>query len=94
MSSQSPMSLTIDESLKERVERLAAARQRTTDWLMSQAIVQYLDIEVSRDCVRSEALTAWDDYRTTGRHLTAEEADAWLARLEAGEDLDVPACHV
>ena len=26
-------------------------------------------------------------------HVTAEEADAWLAKLEAGEDADPPSCH-
>ncbi len=33
---------------------------------------------------------AWFEYQTTGHHVTAEEADAWLARLEAGEDAEPP----
>jgi predicted transcriptional regulator len=41
-----------------------------------------------------DALAAWVDYQTTGLHLTSEEADAWLARLEVGEGATAPECHV
>jgi hypothetical protein len=30
----------------------------------------------------------------TGLHVTAEEADAWLAKLEAGKRAGIPKCHV
>ena len=36
------------------------------------------------------ALAAWEEYQATGQHLTGVEADAWLARLEAGDDVDPP----
>ena len=42
---------------------------------------------------RQDALAAWNHYKTTGLHVTAEEADAWLAKLEAEEDATVPKCH-
>jgi hypothetical protein len=41
--------------------------------------------EQKREQFRQDALAAWTHYRTTGLHATAEEADAWLAKLEAGE---------
>jgi predicted transcriptional regulator len=47
-----------------------------------------------RERLRQDALAAWDDYQTTGLHLTEEEADAWLTKLEAGEDAGAPECHV
>jgi len=40
-----------------------------------------------------DALAAWAEYRATGLHVTAEEADAWLAKLEAGKDAAPPKCH-
>jgi predicted transcriptional regulator len=43
---------------------------------------------------RADALAAWNHYQATGLHLTAEEADAWLAKLEAGENAETPECHV
>jgi predicted transcriptional regulator len=44
--------------------------------------------------LRKDAMAAWDHYQTTGMHATAEEADAWLAKLEAGKPAVVPKCHV
>jgi hypothetical protein len=38
-------------------------------------------------------LAAWAEYQATGQHVTAEEADVWLALLEAGEDAKPPAAH-
>jgi predicted transcriptional regulator len=46
-----------------------------------------------RQRVRQDALAAWAEYQATGLHVTAEEADAWLSQLEAGEDVDPPATH-
>jgi predicted transcriptional regulator len=34
---------------------------------------------------RQNALQAWKNCQATGFHATAEETDAWLAKLEAGE---------
>ena len=72
---------------------LAEARRRTAHWLMREAIEQYVDREERRDHLRQEALAAWAEYQATGLHATAEEADAWLARLEAGEDAEPPSPH-
>jgi predicted transcriptional regulator len=33
-------------------------------------------------------------FNETGLHLTGEEVDAWLAKLEAGIEEDPPPCHV
>lgn len=43
--------------------------------------------------LRQDALAAWDAYQATGLHVTSEEAETWLARLEAGEDAAAPECH-
>jgi predicted transcriptional regulator len=54
------------------------------------------DMEKSVECeekragLRQDALAAWNHYQTTGLHATAEEADAWLAKLEAGKKTQAP----
>ncbi|MGA2849790.1 MAG: hypothetical protein ABSE46_12400 [Terracidiphilus sp.] len=50
--------------------------------------------EEMREKLRADALNAWTEYQQTGLHLTSEEADVWLAKLEAGEDAEPPECHV
>jgi predicted transcriptional regulator len=86
-------SLKLDDDIKGRVQRLATARRRSAHWLMCEAIQQYVEREEEREEFRRSALAAWAEYQATGLHATAEEADAWLAKLEAGEDAEAPECH-
>lgn len=86
-------SLKIDDELKGRVRHLAEARDRTPHWIMREAIRQYVAREEKRESFKQDALQAWRDYEETGRHITLEEGDAWLAKLEAGEDVEPPVCH-
>ena len=86
-------SLKLDITTKKRVQRLASARRRSPHWVMCEAIEQYVEREEKREQFRQDALAAWNHYQTTGLHVTAEEADAWLARLEAGKDAAPPKCH-
>jgi predicted transcriptional regulator len=86
-------SLKLDAEIKARLQRLAETRRRSTHCLMREAIEQYVEREECREGLRRDALAAWTDYQATGHHVTAEEADAWLARLEAGEDAEPPSAH-
>ncbi len=89
-----PVAIKIDEDTKARVKRLADARHRTSHWLMREAISQYVEREEKREAFRQDTLNAWEDYRTTGLHVTAAETDNWLAQLEQGRDVEPPECHV
>jgi predicted transcriptional regulator len=60
---------------------------------MCEAIEQYVEREERREELRRDALAAWTDYQASGRYVTAEEADSWLAKLEAGEDAAPPPSH-
>jgi predicted transcriptional regulator len=88
-----PVAIKIDDDTKARVKRLADARQRTPHWLMREAITQYVEREEKREAFRQDTVQAWEAFRTTGQHVTAEAADAWLAELEQGNDVDPPACR-
>ncbi|MFU2487200.1 CopG family ribbon-helix-helix protein [Thauera sp. WH-1] len=88
-----PVSVRLDEPLKARVRSLADQRRRPVHWLMREAIEQYVEREEQREAFRKEALDAWERYQSTGLHVTGEEADAWLAELEAGSDVEPPRAH-
>ena len=83
-------SLKLDPATKTRLRRLAGARRRSAHWLMREAIGQYLAREEARERFRRDALAAWSAYQATGRHVAADEADDWLARLEAGKKAKPP----
>lgn len=86
-------SIKIDDELKNRIQYLADLRQRSAHWLMREAIAQYVEREEKRETFKQDALRAWNDYQANGLHLTLQEADAWLAKLEVGEDAEPPKCH-
>lgn len=94
MTASSTTSLKLESELKSRVQRLAETRRRSAHWVMREAVEQYVDREEKREQLRQDALAAWDHYQATGLHATAEEADAWLAKLEAGAKANAPKCHV
>jgi predicted transcriptional regulator len=94
MPTPSSMSLTLDADIERRLLRLAETRQQSADVLMQEAIEQYVGREECRQRLRQDALAAWSEYQADGQHLTGDEADAWLSRLEAGEDVEPPPPHV
>ena len=93
MSKVSTTSLKLDHKVKQRVQHLATVRRRSPHWLMREAIEEYVEREEKREQFRQDALAAWNHYQTTGLHLTAEEADVWLAKLEVGKVASPPKCR-
>jgi predicted transcriptional regulator len=93
MPTTSTTSLKLDAETKDRVQRLAAARRRSAHWVMREAVEQYVEREEKRLRFHQDALAAWAGYQATGLHVTAAEADRWLAKLEAGKDAAAPECH-
>ncbi len=89
-----PVAIKIDDDTRARLKRLADARHRTPHWLMREAITQYVEREEKREAFRQDTLKAWEEYRSTGLHVTADEADEWLAQIEQGKDIEPPECHV
>lgn len=57
-------------------------------------MLEYREREEKREHLRQEVQAAWTEYEATELHVTAAEADDWLARLEAGDDAEPPECHV
>lgn len=86
-------SIKIDEDLKKRIQNLAGIRQRSAHWIMREAIQQYVEREEARESFKQEALASWTAYRETGRHLTGQEARAWLNTWGTDDEQTVPECH-
>ena len=63
-----PVAIKIDAFTKDRLKRLAEARQRTPHWLMREAITQYVDREEKREAFRQDTVQAWEAFRAAG-HL-------------------------
>ena len=88
-----PTAIKIDQVTKDRVKRLADARDRTPHWLMKEAINQYLEREEQREALKQDTLNAWVEYQETGLHATGDEVQAWLMTWGEENETPAPVCH-
>ena len=86
-------SVKIGDELKKRIQQLAATRQRSSHWIMREAIQQYVKREEFREDFRKEALASWTACQETGRYLAGEEIHNWLTTWGTDEEAELPSCH-
>ena len=86
------LSVKLDPDTRTRIENLAAVRRRSTNWIMRDAIQQYVECEEKRETFRQDTLKAWEEFQATGLYTTTEEVDAWLASWGANGELQTPKC--
>jgi len=86
-------SIKLDDELKGRVQDLAAARRRSSHWIMREAIAQYVEREEKREALRQDTLKAWEEFQATGLHATAEEVESWLSSWGTEDELPAPVCR-
>jgi len=83
----------VEPEMRERIKRLATRRQRTQQGLIRDAIRQYVEQEEARDAFLQQARDAWQQYRETGLHASAEEVLEWLATWGGESETAAPACR-
>jgi len=88
-----PIAIKIDQDTRDRIKRLAEARQRTSHWVMREAISQYVEREEKREAFRQDAINAWHEYQETGLHVTGGEIIAWLDTWGEENEKAAPVCH-
>ncbi|MGB9128623.1 MAG: CopG family ribbon-helix-helix protein [Thiobacillus sp.] len=91
--STSPVAIKIDDDTRARVKRLAEARQRSSHWMMLEAIRQYVEREEKREAFRQDGIRAWNEYQATGLHVTGDEVIAWLDTWGEENEQAAPVCH-
>lgn len=58
-----------------------------------EANQRYVDREQACESFKQEALSAWQAYKETGRHLTGEEVRTWLGTWGNDDEIALPECH-
>lgn len=87
------LSIKLDDSMRNRIQALAADRQRTPHWIMKEAIRQYVETEEAKASLEKEALQSWQHFQETGLHLTGDEVQDWLKSWGTEQETDAPQCH-
>jgi len=71
----------LDGETRARLKRLGDTRQRSTHWLMKEAIARYLETEERYELEKAEDLARWRRYVETGIAIPHEEATVRLTAL-------------
>jgi predicted transcriptional regulator len=86
-------SVKLDDALKGRVQRLADLHQRSSHWIMREAIAQYVEREEARESFKQEAMASWMAFQEDGQHLTGSEVRNWLKSWGGDAETKLPECH-
>ena len=55
------VTVKLESNTKQRLEKLGKAKQRSTHWLLQQAVQQYLEIEEYEERLKQETLGRWQE---------------------------------
>ncbi len=59
---------------------------------MTATSTESVEQKEKRKSLKRDAVEVWQDYQQTGQHVTAQEADVWLEKLENGDVAELPEC--
>ena len=68
------MGVKLDEEIRERLKKLGEHKQRSTHWLMKEAILRYLEVEERYECEKAEDMARWERFLDSGNAIPHEDA--------------------
>jgi predicted transcriptional regulator len=78
-----PLGLKVDDTTRERLQRVAAAMDRAPHWVLRQALDEYLEREERRLAEAADDAARWERFVITGESVDGAEVNAWLERMAA-----------
>ena len=76
----------LDEDTRARLKELGHSKQRSTHWMVKEAVARYLEVEERYEREKAEDLARWERYVETGHAVPHETVTAWLDELAAEAD--------
>jgi len=75
------MGVKLDHETRARLQKLGKVRNRSSHWLMREAIRRYLEIEERYEQEKAEDQARYQAYLETGHHISHADMLAWLDQL-------------
>lgn len=93
MSDKTTVSIKLKPEIRENLHILASFRNRSSHFLMNEAIDNYVEAEMARmNFIKAGELAA-KQYEETGRHITMAEFNDWADSLAADSKSPLAPCH-
>jgi len=77
----SSVAVKLENDVKERIQHLGELKDRSSHWLMKQAILDYLEKEEKIEQDKLEDRQRWEHYAQTGEAITHDDMKDWLKSL-------------
>ena len=77
------MGVKLDRETRDRLQKQGKARNRSSHWLMREAIRRYLEVEERYEQEKAEDQARYQAYRETGHHISHAAMLVWLDQLAA-----------
>ena len=79
--STTSVAVKLEDDIRERIQSLGQAKDRSTHWLMKRAIVEYLEKEERYEQELREDRERWDNYALTGEAIDHADMKDWMQTL-------------
>ena len=87
------VTVKLEDSERQSLKTLAAAKQRTPHFLMKEAIQRYIEDEEAEQAAIQAAAASLAQYKKTGLHTTLGEVKNWAQAVRKDRNAKLPACH-
>lgn len=77
----STVGVRLSDEIRQRLERLGQARDRSPHYLMKTAVQQFLDREEALEAERHLVRERWARYELTGETVAHADVRAWASSL-------------
>lgn len=75
------IAVKLEDDIKQRLQKLGKAKDRSSHWLMKRAIIDYIEREEIYEKEKQEDLLRWEKYSQTGEAISHNEMKDWLKSL-------------
>ncbi len=82
----STIGLRLKDNTKTRLETLGKARDRSTNYLMNEAIEKFLDTEEALEAERQLVKSRWKKFELTGETVSHTDMKSWASGLSQISD--------
>ncbi|HJN46759.1 MAG TPA: hypothetical protein QF572_21555 [Vicinamibacterales bacterium] len=66
---ETTVGVKLDQDTRDRLRRIGYAKDRSTHWMMKEAIARYLDVEERYEQEKAEDEARWQRYVDTGQAI-------------------------
>jgi predicted transcriptional regulator len=86
-------SIRINEDLRCRLEAFASRHQRTSNFVINEALQLYLEMKEREDVLIEAAEESWAEYQTNHQAADGDEVLNWILSWGSPSESPAPKCR-